>query len=406
MEQKQLIYIINRLSEVGGGEKLLLEGVKYYRNLGYRVYIITWEFNEKALFNGTYENKDIINFDEIIKPREQVLGRAFDRIKSIFKLRQLIREINPQLIITQGEYDVAICYLATLFTSFKYSFLIFGQIFQFPHDISKYALIFRRYLSKIRNSQQGYRDTIPPKIPKVGIANKLANELISIVRYFAVRKAVARFVFSKSTQWETSLLFKTSSHILKGAFPASIFSESYDTKISRTYFKLPLEKKILLSFSRVEEKKRVDIAINALLQLDDSYILVVGGKGADLDRLRLLTLNLKLSDRVIFMGYIEEQDANKLKSCCDIFVSMDIGDFDISPFEALALGRKAILPTEFDIDERLATFQNVAFINANATELATTVKKLILRLPDKNYEVLMKNYQWEHYFQTILDISL
>jgi glycosyltransferase involved in cell wall biosynthesis len=405
-EEKKLVYVVNRLSEVGGGEKLLLEGVKYYRSIGYRVYIITWEFDEKALFNGVYENKDIINFNETIKPRGQVLGRAFDRIKSLFKLRKLIREINPELILTQGEYDVAILYLSTLFTNIKYTFIIFGQIFQFPHDIGKYALIFRQHLFKIRNSQQGYKETIPLEMPKVGIFNNLANEIISYVRYKAVRNAIARFVFAKSTQWETSLLFGSSSHVLKGAFPISIFKESYDLNKSRTYFNLPKDKKILLSFSRVEKKKRVDLAIKALLELDDSYVLVIAGKGSDLDRLQKLVTELNLQMRVIFMGYIKENDANKLKSCCDIFISMDIGDFDISPFEALALGKKAILPKEFDMDSNLAKFENVKFINANHKELAEAVKKSITRENDNKFHQVMEEYSWENYFQTILNFSL
>lgn len=404
-KKRTLVWVLNRLITVGGGEKLLLEGVEYYRNLGFDVYIITWEFSEKALFEGKYEKKNIINLNEQIKPRENIFERAIARLGSIINFRKKIKELNPELIIVQGEYDVATTYIATLFTKLKYSFLIFGQIFQYPHDLGKYSLVFRKNLKTIVESQQGYKETIPLTPPKTGFVNRLSNEVISVIRYFAVRKAVTRFTFSKSVQWETKLLFNVDTIRNQGAYKKDIFNEKYNKESIKTTLNIPLNKKILLSFSRLDKKKRIDVIVKSLLHLPDEYFLVIAGTGECDSSLHELVKNNDLDDKVLFLGYIDEQIANHLKASADIFISVDIGDFDISPLEAMALGCKAIVSTEFDLDENLFNFTNLKSTLATPESLAKTIKELILVESMPYYQHVLSEYTWENYFQKILNES-
>lgn len=405
IRNRKIVWVLNRLITVGGGEKLLLEGVEYYREIGFDVYIITWEFSEKALFEGKYENKNIINLNERIKPRENIFQRAVTRLGSILSFRKKLKELNPELIIVQGEYDVATTYIATLFTKLKYSFLIFGQIFQYPHDMGKYSLIFRKNLKTIIESQQGYKETIPIIPPKVGLMNYTSNEIISLIRYFAVRKAVARFTFSKSVQWETQLLFKVGTIRNQGAYKESIFDEKYNKETVRQSLNIPLNKKILLSFSRLDKKKRIDVIIESLLYLPEDFFLIIAGRGECNDLLQKVVKNNNLEDKVLFLGYIDEVIANPLKAAADIFVSVDIGDFDISPLEAMALGSKAVVSTEFDLDKNLSNFTNLKQSLAIPDKVANTILELIEFEIEPQYKQILKEYTWENYFQKILNES-
>ncbi len=403
---KTIIWIINQLSDVGGGEKLLLEGAKYYRSIGYKVKIITWNFNDRVLFDGRYENLDIISFEENLVDRKNIFRRSYSRFKSLLKLRKILISENPLLVITQGEYDVAILYIATIFTNIKYTFLIFGQTYQYPHDLGKYSLIFRRHLNEIIESQQGYRETISKNKPSVSFINNVTNEIICLIRYFAVRKAVQRFSFSRYVQWETQKLFRCNTIILKGAYSNNIFTE-----IKNIHFdfyqrhNIPSDKKIVMSFSRLDAKKRIDIIIQSITFLPQNYVLCICGKGKDFDRLQLLTKYLELETRVHFLGFIPEHESNDTKRACDIFVSMDIGDFDISPFEALALGKKIILPTEFDLDYNLTALKNISMISVDPETLANKIMEII-DIPAVFQEDILKYYTWENYFDTILIKSL
>lgn len=406
-ESATIVWVINRLSEVGGGEKLLLEGAKHYRSIGYRVVIFTWEFDIKALFEDKYENLDIINFNEFFYTRDKIFKRAYSRFLSIFKFRKEVQKLNPALVICQGEYDVAFVYVSLLLTKIKYTFLIFGQMFQYPNDLAKYSLIFKKNLSKIVNSQVGYQKTIPLKKPKTSLLNNLSNELISVIRYFAVRKAAARFVFSKSVQWENSILFKTTSIINKGAYGKGIFKESiFERNTILDKYKIPKNKKILLSFSRLDPKKRIDVIIEALPNLDENFVLVIAGKGTDQERLKKVVENYNLQNRVFFIGYVEEEHANSIKYYADIFISLDIGDFDISPFEALALNKKVIFPIEIDLDDNLESNENIFITKPTVSNLSKTILAAYDSKSNKDNIRVMKNYTWENYFNVILNKSL
>lgn len=401
-----IIFVVGTLNEIGGGEKLLLEGVKYYRSVGFEVYIITWSFDEKALFNNHYENKNIIVLGKKHSyTRKDIFKRSFDRLTTLLELRGVITKINPFMIFTQGEYDVATLYISIFLKKFKYVFLIFGQNFQFSHDIGKYSLIFKKHLKQIVNSQKGYRDTIPLKKPKVNFLNNLTNEIVSLIRYLAVRKATKLFAFSESVSWETELLFNRKPLILKGAFSQSIFSEQYDVGTIKIKYNIPLDKKILLSFSRLVPKKRIELAILVLKELDLNYHLIIAGEGPDEKRLRELVAKEKLDQKVTFLGLVPETDANGLKSAADVFLSLDIGDFDISPLEAMAFGVKVIVPKEFNLDDNLKTFNNLKQIEANLINLKIEIINSMEERSDDDYKKRIEIYSWENYFKTILDVS-
>ena len=201
--RQTIAWVLYRLDNLGGGERLLLEGAKYYRSRGYRVIIITWAFDKCALFGGLYEDIDIVVLGVENIPRKKIIRVAWSRAKSLMKFRQILRKNNVSLIFCQGEYDVALVYLATLWSNMRYRFLVFGQMFQYPHDLAKYALLFRRHLQKIVASCEGYRETIPVRLPRISLLDRLANEVISAVRFLAVRKADKTFSFSRQVRWET-----------------------------------------------------------------------------------------------------------------------------------------------------------------------------------------------------------
>lgn len=402
---KNIVWVLNKLITVGGGEKLMLEGVEHYRKLGYKVTIITWEFSTQALFDGRFSDEGIVVFEEKSTERSDILKRSYVRIKSLLKMRALLKKISPELIITQGEYDVAICYLATLFTPMRYSFLIFGQIFQYPHDLGKYSLIFKKHLQTIINSQKGYKETIPLVKPKSSFLNSLANEFISVIRYFAVRKAVQRFTFSSSVSWETKLLFNVPTQRLQGAFHENIFLEEFNDEQVKKLFNIPLNKKTLLSFSRLDKKKRIEVIVKSMQYLDKEFILIVAGKGECENELKELVKTLGLESRVFLLGYIQEHEANALKAVCEIFISMDIGDFDISPLEALALGSKAIVAKEFDLDEHLKKVVSLYSVEAEPEVLSKAIIKAYSNDKDLSYISVLQNYTWEKYFDSILKLS-
>lgn len=180
---KKIIWFSGSLNQVGGGERLILEGAKYFESKGIKTYILTWNFENKALFDETYKQDNILVLSqksEAVNSKNHLL-KIMRRISKILTLRRKLKEINPDVIITQTYTTDSIpLFLATLFSSFPYVTFIHGTMFRIPEDLIKYTFIFRKYFSKIRESVTGYKETIPLSPLKSTLARRvLSNLLIS-----------------------------------------------------------------------------------------------------------------------------------------------------------------------------------------------------------------------------------
>jgi glycosyltransferase involved in cell wall biosynthesis len=89
--------------------------------------------------------------------------------------------------------------------------------------------------------------------------------------------------------------------------------------IARQQFKLPLDRVLLGCAARLHPHKRLGAAIR-LLAGEPSWHLALAGQGADEERLRLLADELKVSDRVHFVGEIPPRRMADFLACLDVFV--------------------------------------------------------------------------------------
>ncbi|MEZ5647418.1 MAG: glycosyltransferase [Alphaproteobacteria bacterium] len=87
--------------------------------------------------------------------------------------------------------------------------------------------------------------------------------------------------------------------------------------IPRSQFDLPPEGTILLVLGRLHPNKAIDIAIEALTDLPDHYLLIAG-EGPLQSQLIRQTQDLKIQDRVRFLGW--RSDSADLIATCDIFL--------------------------------------------------------------------------------------
>lgn len=404
MDKGTIVWVIGRLEAPAGGERLLLEGAKYYREAGYDVHIITWHFDKAALYEGSYENKNIHIIGKKDTPRHQVFKRAFERFNGIFQLVRLLRDLKPRFMVAQGDYDVALVYMASVVTRIPYAYLVFGQMYQYPNDIAKYSLVFRRHLKRIVTNYKGYSSTIPLKRPKSSLVNIITSEVICVVRYFAARKAFVRVVFSEQVKMEVHLVYGKSAVMAKGAFNSDIFSYTPDIVKARSEFGLTIGQKVILSASTLNVKKRIDLILRSFAQVTDTNcVLIVAGKGPEESNLKRLTRELGIESRVQFIGFIPENDLFKVKSMCDFFISLDVADFDISPLEALALGTGLVCTSDLELDDNLKSHKGI-FISASdsAPDIATSINMAIKSSLIDQREKL-KMYTWAHYFDVILD---
>lgn len=99
----------------------------------------------------------------------------------------------------------------------------------------------------------------------------------------------------------------------------------------------------ILSVGRLDPNKRVDIMIRALQHCDKQIKVMIAGRGAEMDRLQKLAVELGVEKRVQFLGFVPDDDllglyANALGVC---FTPID-EDYGYITLEAF-LSKKPIL---------------------------------------------------------------
>jgi glycosyltransferase involved in cell wall biosynthesis len=91
-----------------------------------------------------------------------------------------------------------------------------------------------------------------------------------------------------------------------------------DAAVGRADFDLPDDAVVLLSLSRLHEKKGIDVLLKALAGLDPRYVLLIAGEGELRAEFEALSERLGVAPRVRFLGW--RTDRNALLDLADICV--------------------------------------------------------------------------------------
>ncbi len=104
-------------------------------------------------------------------------------------------------------------------------------------------------------------------------------------------------------------------------------------------------KKIFLFVGRVDGEKRVDVLLRAMKRLTRNDIqLAVAGQGAALPMLRGMAKRLGLGQRVVFTGFIPNEELHILLNSVDVFtMPSDAELLSIASLEAMACGKPVLL---------------------------------------------------------------
>lgn len=398
---KKILWVVGSLEQIGGGERLLLEGVKYYDSIGVQTKIVTWRYNERELFGKGYQLKDVDVLENNKKvQRSNILKFGFDRFKSIIKLLRIARKFNPDLLLCQSEYDAIIVGIIALILNKKFTILIFGQTYQFPNDNIKYSRLFRKHLTEIVNSCQGYKDSIPLTSPKLSFSNALTNNVLAYLRYFFIRKAFETFTLSKQVQWEVEKIYKIMPEVLRAGFSRKEISVRNHREVSDVTASETIK---FLMVNRLVKKKRVDLVINAFKQLNIDYRLTIIGGGEEFDLLNQIIINNNLQHKINLTGRISDEKLKTFLSNSNVFMSLDVGDFDITVVEAMSYGLEIIVSSDFVIDDEFKTYRAITSVNPSINDLKNqiiyTINNYGKVLPDiEKLDVLT----WEYYFTRII----
>jgi glycosyltransferase involved in cell wall biosynthesis len=136
----------------------------------------------------------------------------------------------------------------------------------------------------------------------------------------------------------------------------------------------------LLCTGRVEDRKGVHVAVEALAHLPEATLDVVGPEDTRyVDHLRRLASRLGVDDRVHFVGAVERRELPDKYRSSDVFVFPVLWEepFGLVPLEAMACGTPVIATGTGGSAEFLADGRNCLIVpKGDAAALADAVRRL------------------------------
>lgn len=374
----------------GGAERLAIEEYRYFSKCGIPTKIIAYQADSNATFNLNIKEIEIISATSIIN--------------GVMLLRRRLVEINPALIIVSG--GLRDFFLANLLLDIPYIIHQHESPMKILIGDGLYVLRLLRWstVKKLLSFAHGYR--FPPvSAPNRSLIRKLKDELLSIVDVLVWRKALFVTLLSDRAAKEMHSLYGiTEAYSIYGCVSDEMLLHEADQKLAN---RLGLDgKRIALSICRLAPTKRLDVMIEAFARVakdKDDLILVIGGRGPSEPHLRQLAERLQVSDKVIFAGFISENEICNYLAMAHVSICLDWTDFDIAPYEAMAQGSKVLWTNEIETSEWLEN-SGVVFPVTPTIDAVATGLKCAFDAPktSKNNVVrYLRKYTWESYFNQI-----
>jgi len=184
----------------------------------------------------------------------------------------------------------------------------------------------------------------------------------------------------------------------------------------RRAFGLPEDRPLALDLTRLMGEKRVDILLEALVQVEEPLHLIIGGTGPDADELQALSARLGIQDRVTFLGFVSDEHLVALYQLADFFVMPSVAELQsLATLEAMACGRPVVAADAGALPELVRPGQNgVLFRPDDSAHLAMQLRAMLnqrqgwpqmgewsVRIA-ANHDRLAVLEQWEHLYSSLV----
>ena len=159
---------------------------------------------------------------------------------------------------------------------------------------------------------------------------------------------------------------------------------------------------VLITTSRLVIKNGIENVINTLSALPEKYKFLIIGTGYLKNRLEKITNNLKIKDRVYFLGFVPHKEIPSYFSISNIFIRTSLSEgLGNSFLEAMAFGLPVVATPVGGIVDFIKDGETGILVSPQDIE---SINKGILRLEDnslKNYilanakNLVLEKYDWD-----------
>jgi glycogen(starch) synthase len=359
-------------TSIGGGEQVIQNLARIFATKGHRVTVITVKLGDSVV-RETIHGIEVVRLPHYLysrRPRD-FFQFAFNFIPIIYRLRQLIKEKEPDIVNLHFIWRYALYPLVlSHFVNFPFVVSLHGSdVHVYPQGSAMDRVIF---ISTLRRADYVTTNS-----------KNLLNRSVRVAPYVKEKSFVTR---------------------------NGVNLREFDTKAAFDH-----GRPYVLAIGRFDHKKGFDILIKAFrLVLDQvAYLdLIIAGDGPEWLKNKELAADLGLSDRVHLIGWTDRPTTVSLFNSCEFFVLPSrMEAFGIANLEAMASG-KAIAATKVGGVAELVT-HGVNGVLVEPNDIESLAKNIIYlhknrelrELMGKNgRELVERNYTWEHIAEGYLEV--
>lgn len=262
------------------------------------------------------------------------------------------------------------------------------------------ATIFKVIKSKVKfilTLQDG--DPIP-------YIKRRALPLYPIFKMFFTKADCIQCISQYLSDWARDMKAKCPIIVIPNAVDSELFAARkpyVDQEVLRQRLGLKDGDVVLVTTSRLVKKNAVGDIIDSLTYLPSNFKLIIIGHGQEESMLLQKTEELKLKNRVIFLGHIAHSDIPQYLHISHIFIRPSISEgFGNSYIEAMAASLPVIATPVGGIVDFLKDGETGLFCDVkNPKSIALKVEKLIKDQESREYIVknalnlVNEKYQWD-----------
>ncbi len=380
------------LATAGGAERQFFEELRQLRARGHDVTALTFDLRDDALF-----------VDGVARGDVRVLPARGGWLAQIVVLRGALHSTAADVLISHTSPELT--WLATRASRVPYVLYHNSPPFYIGEHASPYMASwrYRRVYPAIRDGAAGYAAFETPGA--LAPQERAAAEVRTALKHRALRDARAIVVPSQRTVRELRLLHGVEATVVRGCLPSSLLEGAHASR--QTLVPADERENIILSVCRLEPVKRLDLLLRAfdIVRRDVADArLIIGGTGSDDSRLRALALDLGLGEAVTFAGYVPESELWHYYASAKVLAAPAMADFIIAPYEAMAMGARAVWTTEMETDAAIEASGQVFVAAPEERAFADAIVRA-LRSPDAGRADL-RSMTWEARAERIEDVII
>jgi glycosyltransferase involved in cell wall biosynthesis len=381
------ILFYKRLIVTGGAEVLFNEHYKYLKQIGQKPLVVVFEIADL----------DRVNIDQ----NDLFLIQGKNLLTAFFQLRRIIKKNYAARIICHSGYiELG---LASLSLKREYSVFVHQPSSMSFNESDKFSIFYWPTYKKLFSDLHMFSE-LDKRRAAMSFVSKFYLNFRAVFSQYILKRAKRIFVLSNYAKREKKELFSLETSVHVGAIE--------EDKLYHNFLLDRLNKENqthkIVTLSRLDENKRIDIliqAVKALRQDGVDVCLDICGSGPAKEALAQLITSLELDPYIKLLGYVHEDQVSGIYSSADLFATIDWADFRLTTYEALSHRCKVLVSNDTEVDSKLETS---GYLFAAEPSVETVVLKINEALyvepawSEQDLLTYLTEFTWEKYFSNIM----